>query len=80
MVFLGELLCVADRRMLTWESFIRALINHAVVSYCKLSLCHPEILKPERFKCSANIGPVMGKNEKCHSLINDSESIVPMWS
>lgn len=78
--FLGELLCVAGRRMLTWESFIKALINHAVVSYCKLSLCHPEILKLERFKCSANIGPVMGKNEKCQPLINEVEGIVTVWS
>lgn len=78
--FLGELVCVAGRRMLTWKSFIRALINHALVSYCKLSLCHPEILELGRFKCSANIGPVMGKNEKCQPLINYIGGIVTVWS
>lgn len=58
-----ELCCAAGRRMLTLESFITALINHAIVSYCKLNLCHPEILKLGRFKYSANTCPVMGKNE-----------------
>lgn len=66
--------------MLTSESLIRALINYAVVSYCKLSLCHPEILKPGRFKYSANICLVMGKNEKCQPLINDIEGILTVWS
>lgn len=62
--------------MLTCESFIRALINHAIVSYCKLSLCHPEILKLGRFKYSANTCLVMGKNGKCQALINDVEGIL----
>lgn len=64
---------VGGRRMLTPESFITALINRAIVSYCKLNLCHPEILKLGRFKYSANTCLVMGKNEKCQSLINDIE-------
>lgn len=67
-----ELCC---RRMLTPESFITALINRAIVSYCKLNLCYPEILKLGRFKYSANTCPVMGKNEKCQSLINDIEGL-----
>lgn len=56
--------CAAHRRMLTSESFIRALISHAIVSFCKLSLCHPEILKPRKFKYSANTCLVMGKKWK----------------
>lgn len=71
-----KLYCAAGRRMLTCESFIRALINHAIVSYCKLSLCHPEILKLGRFKYSANTCLVMGKNGKCQALINDVEGIL----
>lgn len=62
--------------MLTSESFIKAVINHALVSYCKLSLCHPEILNLGRFKYSANTCPVMGKNEERQPLINDIEGIL----